>query len=241
MGVSKGQGWEASRVDGPVTTRRIGATDSATRGALVDAAEQLLLQEGYAAVTSRRIAAKAGLKPQLVHYYFATMDDLFLALVERGWERSEQRQAAALAGDRPLAALWEVVGHPTGARLIMELSSLANHRPRIRAGLQAVAERVRRSQVDGVARVLARGGIQTEVAGLALSAEALVVLMMGVAQFLAMEEQTVGITTGHAEVRDLVVQLIAGLPGPKGATGSEGGIRSHSDTDKGLREKGSSQ
>ena len=42
----------------------------------MDAAEQLLLEEGYAAVTSRRVGARAGLKPQLVHYYFRTMDDL---------------------------------------------------------------------------------------------------------------------------------------------------------------------
>ena len=42
-----------------------------------------MLEEGYAAVTSRRVAAKANLKPQLVHYYFRTMDDLFLAIHRR--------------------------------------------------------------------------------------------------------------------------------------------------------------
>ncbi|EUA30299.1 bacterial regulatory s, tetR family protein [Mycobacterium xenopi 4042] len=50
---------------------------------LLDAAEQLMLEEGYAAVTSRRVAQKAALKPQLVHYYFRTMDDLFLAAFRR--------------------------------------------------------------------------------------------------------------------------------------------------------------
>ena len=50
------------------STRRIGAADSKSRARLLDAAEQLLLDDGYAAVTSRRVAAKAGLKPQLVHY-----------------------------------------------------------------------------------------------------------------------------------------------------------------------------
>ncbi len=60
------------------TARRLGTADSKTRLALLDAAERLLLAEGYAAVTSRRVAAAAGLKHQLVHYYFRTMDDLLL-------------------------------------------------------------------------------------------------------------------------------------------------------------------
>ena len=63
--------------------RRIGAPDAKNRGLLLDAAEQLMLEEGYAAVTSRRLASKAGLKPQLVHYYFRTMEDLFLEVFRR--------------------------------------------------------------------------------------------------------------------------------------------------------------
>src|SRR3546814_5823567 len=67
--------------------RRIGSEDSETRSALLDAAQKLMLEEGYPGVTSRRVAATAGLKPQPLHYYFRTMDDLYLALFRRG--RSE--------------------------------------------------------------------------------------------------------------------------------------------------------
>ncbi|HEY6427499.1 MAG TPA: helix-turn-helix domain-containing protein, partial [Acidimicrobiales bacterium] len=77
------------------TNRRIGAETSKTRTVLLDAAEKLMLEEGYAAVTSRRVAAAAGLKPQLVHYYFRTMDDLFLALFRRRAEQGLERQARA--------------------------------------------------------------------------------------------------------------------------------------------------
>ena len=65
------------------SARRIGAPDAKNRMVLLDAAEQLMIDEGYAAVTSRRVAEKAGLKPQLVHYYFRTMDDLFLEVFRR--------------------------------------------------------------------------------------------------------------------------------------------------------------
>ena len=72
------------------TARRIAGPQAKNRAVLLDAAERLLLTEGYAAVTSRRVAAEAGLKPQLVHYYFATMDDLYLAVFRRRAEEGSR-------------------------------------------------------------------------------------------------------------------------------------------------------
>ena len=46
-----------------VSNRRIGAEDSKSRAALLDATEQIMVEEGYAAVSSRRIAQRAELKP----------------------------------------------------------------------------------------------------------------------------------------------------------------------------------
>ena len=81
--------------------KRIGR-DSATRKALIQATAQIMLEEGYAAATSRRVAAKAGVKPALVHYYFPSMDDLFLAVLRAGAEVNLDRQREALADDQPL-------------------------------------------------------------------------------------------------------------------------------------------
>ena len=50
-----------------------------------------MIEEGYAAVTSRRLANKAGLKPQLVHYYFRTMEELFLEVFRRRAEEGSAR------------------------------------------------------------------------------------------------------------------------------------------------------
>src|SRR5260221_3137412 len=121
-----------------------------------------MLEEGYAAVTSRRVAAKAGLKPQLVHYYFRTMDDLFLALVRRGAEQILERKAKALASPQPLRALWALHNDPLGTTLTMELSSLANHRKAIRAELGALAEEFRRLQSEALSSVLASYGIDPD-------------------------------------------------------------------------------
>src|SRR5436305_11592368 len=110
------------------SARRIGAEDSATRSALIDAALALMLEEGYAAVTSRRVAAKAGLKPQLVHYYFRTMDDLFVEVFRRRAERDLAGFERAIAADGSLRNLWRLNADPRGAACTMEFVALANHR-----------------------------------------------------------------------------------------------------------------
>src|SRR5512147_1787923 len=123
------------------SSRRIGAQDSKTRAQLLDAAERLLLEEGYAAVTSRRVAAKAGLKPQLVHYYFRTMDDLFLEVFRRRAEENMARIERAVAADGSLRALWQLNADLRGAAFSIEFVALANHRKAIRAEIARYAER----------------------------------------------------------------------------------------------------
>lgn len=50
---------------------------------LMDAAERLLYDVGYAGVTTRAVAEEAGLKHGLVHYYFGSMDELLTQTLER--------------------------------------------------------------------------------------------------------------------------------------------------------------
>src|SRR5215212_3837286 len=82
--------------------------DSATRQALIRATAQVMLEEGYAAATSRRVAAKAHVKPALVHYYFPSMDDLFVAVLRHKAESNLQHQRQAIAEAQPLHALWQL-------------------------------------------------------------------------------------------------------------------------------------
>jgi AcrR family transcriptional regulator len=170
---------------------------------LLDAARALLLEEGYAAVTSRKVAARAGLKPQLVHYYFATMDDLFIALVRHGAELNLERQAKALASAEPLRALWEFAADPAGATFTMELAALANHRKAIRAELSTYAERFRALQSEALREVSAR--IANDVGK--VSPAVLAFLMTALAQVLVMED-ALGVETGHKEVRELIARMI---------------------------------
>ena len=79
------------------TRRRVGREQNVAWAAILDAAQTLMIEAGYGAVSTRRVAAQAEVTPALVQYYFPTLDALLLALYRRAADRSIQRQVAALA------------------------------------------------------------------------------------------------------------------------------------------------
>jgi AcrR family transcriptional regulator len=183
--------------------RRLGAADSKTRARLLDAAEQLLLDEGYAAVTSRRVGAKAGLKPQLVHYYFRTMDDLFLEVFRRRADENLAFFERAVAQDVSLRTLWRLNTDPRGAAFMTEFVALANHRKTIRAEIARYAERSRAAQLQALTAALDAAGITAEQ----LPPTAALLLMTGLTQVLALE-RGLGVTAGHGATVAFVQSLI---------------------------------
>lgn len=193
---------------GMTSARRIGAPDAKNRGVLLDAAERLMLEEGYAAVTSRRVAEKADLKPQLVHYYFRTMDELFLAAFRRRGEDGLRLQAQALQSPQPLWALWRFSTDPAATALTMEYVALANHRKALKAEIGYYAERFREEQTTAVSAVLERYGMAAaDVPPLVWS-----VLITSVSRVLVME-QALGMSLGHAETVAFVERYLHQLEG----------------------------
>jgi AcrR family transcriptional regulator len=190
------------------SARRIGAPDAKNHGVLLDAAEQLMLEEGYAAVTSRRVAEKAALKPQLVHYYFRTMDDLFLAAFRRRAEEGLEAQAQVLQARQPLWALWRFSTDPAATAITMEFIALANHRKALKAEIAYYAERFREEQQKALSTVLGRyGPAAAQVPPLVWS-----VLMTSVSRVLVIE-QALGMSAGHAETVEFVERYLHRLEG----------------------------
>jgi AcrR family transcriptional regulator len=190
------------------SARRIGAPDAKNRGLLLDAAEQLMVEEGYAAVTSRRLANKAGLKPQLVHYYFRTMEELFVAVFRRRAEEGLQVQAQALQSPQPLWAIWRFGTDPDFTRISMEFMALANHRKEMRAEIAYYAERFREEERRVVTAALQRYGVD----GNDVPPVVWAVLMTSLSRMLVLE-QAVGMSAGHAETRELVESYLRRLEG----------------------------
>ncbi|WP_280419320.1 TetR/AcrR family transcriptional regulator [Nocardia carnea] len=174
--------------------RRLGAPDAKNRTVLMDAAEQLMLEQGWATVTSRRIAEHAGLKPQLVHYYFRSMDELFLELFRRRADQGLEALAQVLKSERPLHALWEFSTDATAARFTMEFVGLANQKPAVRAEVVRYSEQFRAAQTEALSRMLEGYGVDTS----RFPAEVLSVLMTSAARMVVLE-QALGMTAGHAE------------------------------------------
>lgn len=175
--------------------RRVAGPEAKNRAVLLDAAEQLMLEDGYAAVTSRRVAERAGLKPQLVHYYFRTMDEMFVEIFRRRAVQGLEVQARALDSPQPLWALWEFGIDPAGTQLTMEFMGLANHRKALRAEIGAYAEQFRRQQVDAIATALRRYGYDVSDVPPVVWA----VFATSVTRVLVME-QALGMSSGHAEM-----------------------------------------
>lgn len=181
---------------------------SAKRTLLLDTAEKLIVEEGYAAVSTRRVALEAGLKPPLVHYYFPTTEDLLLAVYQRAAERSHQRTLDALAGTEPLEAFWTLSKDSAHTGLGTEFYALANHRKEIRSEIVRTGDAVRAAEAEALAKALGPDLDRSVCDPLGL-----VVLLTGISRILVMEE-SVGVTAGHAEARALIDWLLARVVRP---------------------------
>src|SRR5687767_15267873 len=84
--------------------------------ALMDAAERLLVDAGYAGITTRRLAEEAGVNHGLVHYYFGSVENLLVRTLERFTERLVTRQREMYAADMPFLEKWR-----TAMRFLMKI------------------------------------------------------------------------------------------------------------------------
>ena len=181
------------------SNRRMGPQDSATSNALLDATERVLREEGYAAATSRRIAQEAGVKQQLVYYYFRTMDELLVATFKRRTQRALARLEEDLATDRPIPALWEHLTSIVDARLVFEFVALANRNEGIREEVARFVTASRKIEAAAIARQFAAEG--REMGPITPSAAAFIMYCVSL---ILRREAATGITEGHDDVLALM-------------------------------------
>jgi AcrR family transcriptional regulator len=169
-------------------------------------------EEGYAAVTTRRIGAKAGVHPQLVHYYFGGIVDLFLELWRRFTSHYLARQAQAFPSPNPIRTVWEHDVDTHDGSLAAELMALARHRKALRDEIATSVERFRVMQASALSRSMDDHGL-TAIFG---SPEVLALCMVGLARILVVEGD-LGISAGHAEARATIARWLDHLEAPSTA------------------------
>ena len=177
-----------------------------TRTRILDATEQIMLDEGYAGVSYRKVMDRAGLKSNLLHHYFKTMDDLFITAFQRREEWHIARLAAAAASPRPLHALWALGVDAASGKIFFEYNALACHRPLVRAYIAQSATRDRNAVTAALETTFARYGID----GHAFPPGIVAMVMAGLARAFA-TERALGAEQAHPETLAFVTHLLARL------------------------------
>jgi AcrR family transcriptional regulator len=170
--------------------RRPRASTLEKRERILDATEEIMLKEGYAAVSSRSVAAAAGMQAPLVHYHFSTLDDLFVSVLARRAGRNVERMRDALASSEPLRAWWRLASDARGTALFVELLAAANHRLELKAAVGKIAREVRQMQMRALDSLLGEYGIDADVLP-----PALVATMIQGTAFSAVQDRAAGYDT----------------------------------------------
>lgn len=185
-----------------VSNRRRAPADSEVRQRLIEAAEDIIREQGHGALTSRTLAERLSLKRQILHYYFESMDELLVLMVRSNLEKTLAALDEAARSDDPLQAIWRLSNDPQWAILSLELAALAARNP-------AVCEEVRKNAVtlrDRQTRILSD---HLAARGLAPSIDPrfAVFIITSMSQTLAQEE-LIGITDGHDTVLRIVNEAL---------------------------------
>lgn len=112
-----------------------------TATTLLDAAEQILIEEGLTELSTRRIVDVADQTHGSIRYHFGSLEGLIVAVVDRMTDSITSRQAAMYASDVPFRQKWAqamawfeadlAAGYP---KLLAELSAAAWNIPACRPG-----------------------------------------------------------------------------------------------------------
>ncbi len=119
---------------------------------ILDAADALFAERGFAAVSVRDIAERAGVKKASVFYYFGNKADLFERVLGRYYDAHARALAGVGAGDgdvrermhRLLDAYLDFMGdHERYVRLVQtEIAAGSDYLPQIEKGLRLLYDRV---------------------------------------------------------------------------------------------------
>ena len=172
-----------------------------TEQALLDAAERLLGEVDASGITTRRVADEARANHGLVHYYFGSVEQLLVRVLERFTDRLIERQRELYAADAPFLEKWRTAMAYLDEdlpyqKIWFELQALAWNRPELQERLAWVHAEWRAVLVEALAPV-------REELGLDLPPEALVTLVYTFNEGIMLERLS-GIETGHRELLDWI-------------------------------------
>ena len=184
-----------------------------TAEAFLDAAERMLVEVGYAGISTRSLAAEASANQGLVHYHFGSMDELFVQVLERFTERLVARQREMYATDAPFIEKWRTAWRFQDqdleggySKIWLELQMLACNQPELRERVGRVNSEWRGVLRDAFELAADEYGIDRD----RFPIDALVAMTMTFAQGFALERLE-GVDEGHEDLLDWIERWIESL------------------------------
>lgn len=181
--------------------RRMGPAGSANWTAMLNATEAILREEGYGALTSRRVAERIGVKQRLVYYYFPTMDNLIIETFRQLCVRELELMSQALESERPLREVWNICIHTGDAPLISEFIALAHRIDGLQDEVISFIEKSRKLQITALTKALGRPKRTDQL-------QPSVIAMIATSVALALtREAELGISLGHRQTKAAIEQF----------------------------------
>ena len=189
----------------PLTAVRRGpgsaASRASTEDAFLDAAERLLISTGYGGITTRVLANETGANHGLVHYYFGSMDNLFVRVLERFTARLIVRQRQMYGADTSLLEKWRQAMRYLDIdreyqKIWLELQALSWSRQHLRDRISAVNAEWRAVLTEAF-------GEPRDRLGIGIPLDALVSLVMTFNQGIMLERLS-GVEMGQRELLDWI-------------------------------------
>jgi AcrR family transcriptional regulator len=188
-----------------------------TEETFLDAAERLLVEIGYAKITTRRLAVEAGANHGLIHYYFGSMEQLFVRVLERFTDRLIERQRAMYAAPLPFTEKWRMAmryleeDRASGYQKIwLELQALAWNRPELADRVAQVRLRWADVLKEALGKAMAEYGLDTGRFPVAAIAALVGTFNEGI-----MLERLSGISEGHGELLAMIDRWLVSLEAAK--------------------------
>jgi TetR/AcrR family transcriptional regulator len=185
-----------------------------TEEAFLDAAERLLIEVGYAGISTRRLAEEAGANHGLVHYYFGSMENLFVRVLERFTERLIARQREMYArSDISGLDKWRTAmgyleadlaaGYP---KIWLELQALGWNHPDIAERVGRVNAQWRAVLTEAFDEMMDEYGLDRERFPLPATVSLVMTFNEGI-----MVERLSGISAGHRDLLRMVERWLESL------------------------------
>ena len=189
---------------------------SAAEEALLDAAERVLVDVGYAGITTRRLAEEAGVNHGLVHYYFGSVENLLVRdarAVHRAADRAAAR--ACTPRDEPFLEKWRTAMRYLVSEDVDLREGLARAPGARLESTPDLRERLARVNAEWRAVLTEAFEEPHRELGIEMPLDALVSLVMTF-NIGIIVERLGGIETGHDELLDWIDRMAVELTTPRG-------------------------